>query len=113
MSIKIDFAKWLAEQMHQRQWTQAQLANRAGITPAALSRVLSRERYPGVEMCRGLAQALNLKDYQVLQLAGLIATEPARLTPAAAELVNLFLMLDDEGQEELLYLARFKARKQA
>ena len=109
MATKPDFAHWLDEQIHQRGWTQTQMAHQAGITQAALSRVLNRERRASPEMCQGLARALGLAEYVVLLAAGWVKAQPPDGTPAAAELVSLFLTLDGDEQEELLYLTRYKA----
>lgn len=111
MATKLDFANWLKEQMRLRGFTQAMLAKQSGITAAALSRVLNQERYPGVATCPGIARAFDLRDHDVMKVAGLLKSEQAELTPAASETADLFMALNADDQQELLLLARLKIKR--
>lgn len=64
--------EWLNAEMTQRGWSQRQIARRAGVSQAAISRVLSGDNRPGLEVCEGIAKALDLPLTTVLIEAGLI-----------------------------------------
>ena len=66
------FADWLYQELDMHGWTQAELARRSGITPAALSRILSGGRNPGVEVVRGIARALKIPTEEVMRRAGIL-----------------------------------------
>ncbi len=57
-----------------------------------------------------LAKALNAPPQTVLQLAGLL-DKPGKISPLRDEWNHLFDKLSDSDQEEMLALARLKARR--
>ena len=58
----------IRQKMDERQINQSQLAKNAGITPAALSQILSEDRTPSSEVLVKLAKALGVSvDYLVGQ----------------------------------------------
>lgn len=102
-----DFVDWLQSELDTRGWRQAELARRGGLHTGHLSKVLSRERKPGVEFCRGVAHAFNMRDTDVMKIAGLAAsTSPDDQTPSVRELVGTFNELSDENQETILKMLR-------
>lgn len=69
-------------------WNQAELARRAGVTPAAISQIEGENRYPSLIVARKLADAFGIG---VDQLIGKNAPKPssaalARLNAAAKDL---------------------------
>lgn len=64
--------RFLAGELAQRGWSQRQLAKKAGVSQAAISRVMAGENRPGPALCEGLAKALDLPMATVLIEAGLI-----------------------------------------
>ena len=50
-----------------RGWSGAELARRAGVSEAAVSRIESRKRRPNVETVAKLAKALNLPLAELLE----------------------------------------------
>lgn len=97
-----DFATWLEHEMVERGLSQSELARRGGLTPTAINKVLSRERRPGVDLCRGIARAFNMQDVDVMRLAGLAAPDPSTDAPGLRELISRFSQLSDEDQEAVL-----------
>jgi transcriptional regulator with XRE-family HTH domain len=90
----MDFVDWIEGQMRQRDWTPAELAKAAGMYPSTLSRILTRERSAGPEVCNALARALGLAPAVVFQRAGLMDRSP------------LTALEQDELLSQLLSLAR-------
>ncbi len=102
-----DFAAWLQGELDNRGWRQVDLVRKAGIHSGFLSKILSRERRPGVETCAAIARAFNLPEEEVLRRAGLLSARPpaaddAPDTPRIRDLIKSFLALEDEDQEHIL-----------
>jgi transcriptional regulator with XRE-family HTH domain len=102
-----DFATWLQNELDIRGWRQVDLVRKAGIHSGFLSKILSRERRPGVGTCAAMARAFNLSEEEVLRRAGLLSTRPVAKddtpdTPRIRDLIKSFLALEDEDQEHIL-----------
>lgn len=104
---ELKFANWLQSQLNERGWRQADLVRASGIHSGYLSKLLTQERMPGVETCQAIARAFNMRDTDVMKIAGLAAsTEPDDQTPSIRELVGTFNELDDENRETILKMLR-------
>lgn len=64
------FSAWLQSEMDKRFLSQADLAREAGVTRAAINRVLTETRRPGTAVCRGIAKAFGLDEEDVMIRAG-------------------------------------------
>ena len=65
------FTLWLGEMLRQAELSQSEFARRAGLGgPAVVSRWLSGEAKPSIEMCRRIAAALQVDIDFVLEKAG-------------------------------------------
>ena len=53
------FQDWLANEMGDRGWSQAELARRADVTRGAISLILSQGRQPGLDTVTGIAHAFG------------------------------------------------------
>lgn len=105
--MNVDFPDWLQSKMDEREWTQAELARRAGTTSTTIFRVIKGERKPGVDFCKGIARAFGMRDTDVMKIAGLAAsTSPDDQTPSLRELTSKFSQLSDDDQETILKLVR-------
>lgn len=101
--MKNDFGEWLQNMIDQRGWSQSELARRAGTTSTTVSRVLSKERLPGVDFCRGVARAFNMTDVDVMRIAGLASNQsPDDAPPSVREMISKFTRLSDEDQAYML-----------
>jgi len=68
----MDFADWLIGELLARDWSQRELAREAGLSSAMVSKVVNREKQPGWDFCKGVAQALGVSPVEVMQRAGLL-----------------------------------------
>jgi transcriptional regulator with XRE-family HTH domain len=74
------FAGWLKQQLHQREWTQGKLIIQSGntkeerLSSAAVSRYSTGKMLPDAASCQKIARAFDLPVELVLQKAGLIDT---------------------------------------
>jgi transcriptional regulator with XRE-family HTH domain len=66
------FSDWLVEQMRQRNMSQQDLAQKSGITPAQVSRVISGQRGLGEKSLLALAHALKISPITIFRKAGLL-----------------------------------------
>lgn len=112
--MDIDFVAWVNDELKQRNWTQAELASRGGFTGAALSKMLNRERMPGVDICKGIARAFGMKDVEVMRLAGLIDSDPdmSEFSPAIQNTIRMMKDLDEKDQQDIEALVEaFRTRR--
>lgn len=100
--MSTDFVAWLESEMSGRGLSQSELARRAGVTPPTINKILSRERFPGVEFCKGVARAFGMRDIEVMRIAGLADPEPPSDTPTLREMIGKFTRLSDEDQIYIL-----------
>ena len=66
-----DFAVWLEEMIHERDWKPADLAHAARMNTGTLSNILNGTRGVGPKVCRNIARALKLPEDIVFRKAGL------------------------------------------
>ncbi|MBN2005335.1 MAG: helix-turn-helix transcriptional regulator [Anaerolineae bacterium] len=71
------FTEWLNEVIAEQGVSVAELARRIGVSPAAVSQILSGKNNPGPEFCRGLASVLALPPDGIFRRAGLLPNLPA------------------------------------
>lgn len=93
---------WVKAEMDVRGWSQSELARRGKFTPAAINKILSRERLPGVEICRNIARAFGMPDIDVLRIAGLADPEVGAKeeSPSAHEMLSDFNALSKEDRDK-------------
>ena len=66
------FSSWLNAEMGKASLNQSELAKRANINQAAVSRLLAGTTTPSAETCNAIAKALKLPPEQVYRAAGLL-----------------------------------------
>jgi transcriptional regulator with XRE-family HTH domain len=102
--------------MEQRKISLNQLAERAGVSPAFLSRIMNKQRgLPSDEAILRLAKVLNLEPAERLLIeAGRIPEElqPALSQPRMPELLRAVGKLSEAEQQELLQTVKTLALKQ-
>jgi len=97
-----EFADWLNDQLRTRDWKQSDLVRRSGVNSGLISQILSGQRRPGVDTCRGIAKAFGLRDIDVLRAAGLATPEP----PALDVRERVRRQLDELTEEQLKVVER-------
>jgi len=68
--------EWLDQQIKERGWSSSELARRAGISQSSVSNVLTGKQIPGLEFCKGVARALDVRTEELLQRAGHLPPMP-------------------------------------
>lgn len=101
--MNLDFSEWLQGMLDERGWSQSELARRANTTSTTVSRVINRDRLPGVEFCRGVAEAFGMQDIEVLRIAGLASPAPKPSTLRD----KLTSQLEEMTEEQLSAMERY------
>ncbi len=65
----IDFPKWLQEQLDIREWRPTDLARKANLSDAAVSRVLKSERKADIDTLMSFAVAFKISPMAILRKA--------------------------------------------
>jgi transcriptional regulator with XRE-family HTH domain len=108
-----NFITWLNSELSHLGWNNNDLAQRANVTPSAISMVLSGQRQPGVDFCKGLARALKMPAVEVFRKAGLLppaAPDPEE-DPSFSELLSYMRRLSAEDRRDVLNYALFRYRQ--
>lgn len=88
---------WLWRELSARDWTQADLVKRSGLSSGHVSRLMSGEREFGLDAYRSIARALRLSLEDLFRLAGVL---PPLLQSAPGPLSALVERLECmDGQE--------------
>lgn len=69
------FAERIIHELDSREWNQARLAQKAGLSRTAIGDVLSGRRQPGVKLLKGIAQAFNIPLPEVMSWVDEIADQ--------------------------------------
>lgn len=107
-----NFGDWLLAQLETRGWSQSELARRAGLGNATLSRIISGLRRAGPDAALSIAETLGEPPEKVFRLAGLLPPWPggqetdAELQQIADRLVAIWLELHQLDPESAARLTR-------
>jgi transcriptional regulator with XRE-family HTH domain len=99
------FPDWLSAQLEHRGWNNKELAQRSGMSPAAVSQVMTGRQKPGVEFCLGVSDALKEPPTKVFRLAGLLP-ESRDTDEVLEDIVYYYAMLSPEARARLQRFAR-------
>lgn len=104
------FSSWLAETMRARGLNQSELAQRAGISRAAVNSIVSGRRRAGRDTLCALAKALSVPPEELFRAAGIDTGGDAQQIDLA-EWIGLFKAADDSTRNELLDYARYRTER--
>ncbi len=109
-----DFADFVTREMNQRGWDQSKLSRLSGITTSQMSRVINRESRPGVDFCKRLARAFEMRDVDVMRIAGLVESDPEtnEYSPAIRNTIRMMKELEEKDQQDIEALVEtFRTRR--
>jgi transcriptional regulator with XRE-family HTH domain len=107
----VKFSDWLIDQLEAQQWSYRQLAQQAGITRSAISRVITGQNDPGPDFCNGIARALGIPPVEVFYRAGLL-DPPPDTNPPIDKFLDLVEQLSEDDFERLLIFAEGLYKRQ-
>lgn len=97
--------------MNDKQWSQAELARRSGLSRTSISYVISGQANPGDALCRAIAKAFQIPIDDVYRVAGLLPVKP-NADETVSEITHIYHELDEDNRQELLDYARLRLNKQ-
>jgi transcriptional regulator with XRE-family HTH domain len=99
------FSTWLNNQLDTFGWTQAELARRAGLGEATLSRFISGTHRPGPDACLAIARAFGEPPENVFRLAGLLPPLPPAVQEER-EAITILRRLPSQARDYALAILR-------
>ena len=105
--MKDTFPKWIMDQLESRNWSQAELARRAGLSRTAINDVISGNANAGYTLCLSIANALELPPESIFRKAGLLPPNPD-VDEEIEQILHEVEKLPKSDQEEVLAFIRMK-----
>lgn len=105
------FITWLENEIERRGWTLRETARRAGLSHAAISNVLNRQRNPGWDFCAALSRAFEMPPEWVFWKAGLLERRIGA-DMSIEEIAAIVRQLPKEAQEDVVWFALNTLRRQ-
>ncbi len=103
------FGDWLENEMNDRGWRPVDLANKARISRGSLSNIINDLRRPGPDICRAIANALQVPPEKVFRQAGLLPPKP-ETEEKLEEAMHLFQQLGEDQRKYVLQTLRALAK---
>ena len=103
------FPHWILEQMESREWSQAELARRSGLSRTAISDVISGKTGPGYHLCVSIGTALELPPENIMRVAGLLPPYPD-IDEDIKQILDSVAKLPKSDQKDVLAFIRMKRR---
>lgn len=104
-----NFSNWLRKELEKRDWSQADLARRSGVSTAQIARILSGERGIGAASLQSIAKALKIPSETIYRAAGLlppVSEEEALIQ----EIMHDFNELPPDEQINVAEYVKFRRR---
>lgn len=112
LAMENEFESWLISEMKARYMTQSDLAKKAGVSPTAISNVLSQQRSAGTELCQAIARALGYPPEYVFRQAGLLPPKKTTTDPAFDRFEARLALLTPENRERIYRLIELEYQMQ-
>jgi len=102
------FGNWLILQLRQRDMTQSDLADKAGLSRQGISGVVTGFRRPGTQICLSISKAMNIPPEEVLAAAGIL---PKHKTSSLDRLNYMVSLLPDQDQSDVMDYIELKIKQ--
>lgn len=102
---------WLNTEIGNRGWSNNELARRAGMSSAGLSKVMTGRNAITWDFCYRVAQALKEPPEKIFRLAGLLPPAASERDQLIQELLEIARKLDATDRDELLAYARLRYQR--
>lgn len=99
---------WRELKRKDRDWSARQFGRKLGVSPTHAARLVNEEQPLTTEMCKKVANVLEMTEEDVLRLAGHLSPLPDGYSELDEQrLVELFRALGLDGRDQLLRFAEF------
>jgi transcriptional regulator with XRE-family HTH domain len=105
-----ELADWLKQELERREWNTSDLARKAEVQPASLSRIINETREAGPNICLAIAKALHVAPERVFRKAGLLPPEPEK-DPTIMDAIHKMSRLTPEERKEIVRYMDFVANR--
>ena len=105
-AVPYEFTDWLRHHLTRRGWTQAQLAEKLGVSEAHVSRYANRDRRITPDKAALLSQLFNVSLVEVYENAGLPIPTDDEPPPTTGAVIEADRRLTKEQKELLLGILR-------
>lgn len=105
VNTMMELTDFIQQELKKREWSQADLARRSGMTTGGISMLLTQTRKPSPDTLTILAKVFNYPPEKLFVIAGLL---PQGLESSAQkeELLHLFDQLPEKEKKDLLKYIR-------
>ena len=103
----MSFSNWLNQEVEKRGWSFNELARRAGMSGAAVSKTMSGKTSVTWDFCASIAVALDESPILVFRQAGLLPIESQDALALRQELIDITQGMKSEEMAFLCGFARF------
>lgn len=100
-SMVDDFSDWVNAELESRGWGYSELSRRSGLSVSGISSMMTGQRQPGLDMCKGIARAFGMRPEEVLYQAGLLKRPPPSVLDEE-RVVDLFRLLNPQDRSTVL-----------
>ena len=107
------FATWLQVEIKKRNWSPSDLARQAKKDIATISRVFNGDRQAGDDVCRAIAGALDMPQWEVFIRAGLLTEPPREMTTRDYKIERLaddLMTMPEKERQEILEILEANVR---
>lgn len=107
-------ANWINSKLNELGWSQREMARKAGLSHAIISKVISGQVNPTRDFCAAIAGALGERPEKVFRIAGLLppVEGPLDLDADEGELIRLYRAMTPDNRDSLLVVAeQFSSRR--
>jgi len=111
MSDRMTFAHWLQREREQRDWSQNELATRAGIGRGIVNKTEAGRNDPAPQTLRALARALGYPVDRLYRLVGFLPSDPGK-DPLTEEGLHILQQLEGEDKEDAIRYLRLRRQVQ-
>ena len=101
MADQTKLAKFITEQARTLGWSQNEVAERSGMSSAAMSNIVSKGVIPVPANCVRIAKALDIPPEILLRLAGYVRL-PESMDDEEATLLSDFAKLDERAKRDVV-----------
>ncbi len=111
-----NFKDWLASELKNRRWRQADLVRESGLDSAVISNLINGKRKPGETTVRAISKAFGLPQETVFEAAGIMKPtyDPnGNHTPSFREWVKIYDDADEDTKKEMLEYARYLSNRKS
>lgn len=111
VSDRENFSRWLQREREKRDWSQNELATRAGLARQIVNRIEAGQVEPAARTLQALATALGIPVQTLFRVVGYLPKDPSA-DPLIEEGIHILQQLEGEYKEEALRQLRMRMQLQ-